>query len=186
MNHDFLSKCAKGHKPSQQQLYNLYAPKLFTVCLRYIVDHDVAKDVLQESFIKIFSSLDSYRSDGSFDGWVRRITINTALAHLRKDKERYSVDITALRNSTDHFDVGEEITSDISAREILQFIQELPEGFREVVNLYIIDGYSHKEISNLLDITEDNSKQRLRRGRKILQKRIIAQYRIPNPDETTI
>ena len=186
MDQNLLSKCAKGHKPSQQYLYDLYAPKLYAICLRYVADQDVAKDVLQESFIKIFESLSSYRSEGSFEGWMRRITINMALGFLRKDKERLSVDIEGLRLNGEVVDAEGEITANITAAEISQFIQELPDSFREGVNLYIIDGYSHKEIGEILNITEDNSKQRLRRGRKALQKRIIALYRIPNPDETSI
>lgn len=186
MDHDLLSKCASGHQPSQKQLYDLFAPKLYAICLRYINDQDVAKDVLQEAFIKIFSSLETYRSEGSFEGWVRRITVNIALGHLRKDKERYAVDVSKSEEVGETFNSESGITDDISAKEILELIQELPIALRQVVNLYIIDGYSHKEISELLGITEDNSKQRLRRGRKALQVEIVARYRIPDPNETSL
>ena len=180
MDQEFLNQCIAGNRKAQQQLYKLHAPRLYAVCLRYMGDEESAKDILQEVFITIFKNLDGFQQKGSFEGWLYRIAVNTSLTFIRKQKKLK--DQTSLSSSPIQIEESKaaDVLSVLSQQEIMALIQELPDGFREVINLYIIDGYSHKEISELLDITVDNSKQRLRRGRVILQKNITKLYRIPD------
>jgi RNA polymerase sigma-70 factor (ECF subfamily) len=133
-------------------------------------DRDAAEDVLQEGFISLFSKLDSYSGDGSFEGWARKVFVNTALMTLRKnDVMRQSEDIESARNVT-----GDEVTAlqSMSYKELMDMVAELPPGFRTVFNLFLVEGYSHKEISEMLGITEATSRSQLQRARVMLQNRI--------------
>lgn len=180
MDKSFLKDCIAGKPKAQRRLYELYAPKMYAVCYRYAVDGYMAEEMMQEGFIKIYQNISNFENKGSFDGWVHRIMVNTCLEFLRKDKKRHQ------QLSIDKQQLPQENTSstldDISAKEIMTLIRNLPEKYKEVINLYIIDGYNHKEIADMLEISEDNSKQRLKRARVMLQKKLIAmQY---TPDET--
>lgn len=159
---------------SQRILYETFASSMLSVCFRYVNDMEIAKDILQEGFMKIFNSIDSYQSKGSFEGWVRRIFINLSLEYLRKN------DI--LRNSAQIDDPALDLLPDysaldqISANELLEIIHELPPGFRTVFNMYAIEGYSHKEIANTLGITESTSRSQFTRAKQQLQKRLKDLY----------
>ncbi|MDP2424611.1 MAG: RNA polymerase sigma factor [Bacteroidales bacterium] len=168
-----LDGCLAGKRSAQKQLYERYAPNMFGVCLRYAAHRDMAEDMLQEGFIRVFTKLDSYRSEGSLEGWIRRIMVNTALEMLRKtDVLKYSVDIEMVQEydsaQTDGF-------GKLSTAELLRNIQEMPAGFRAVFNLFAIEGYSHREIADMLQIAEGTSKSQYARSRAWLQKRIKPQ-----------
>lgn len=142
------------------------------VCLRYINDRETARDVLQEAFVKIFTNLDTYSGNGSFEGWIRRIVVNTALEYLRKtDVLKESV---GLDQSGELVEPDASAISMFSATDLMRLIQSLPDGFRTVFNLYAIEGYSHKEISEMLDITESTSRSQYVRARQLLQTKVNA------------
>ncbi len=165
-----VNACLKGDSKAQKQLYERFAPKMFGVCLRYAKDDDTAQDYLQEGFIRVFNNLDKFRFEGSFEGWIRRIVVNTALEKLRKmDVIKNSVEVEkALFKAND----VEQVMDQINAGELLQLIQTLPTGFRTVFNLYAIEGYTHQEIGNMLNISEGTSKSQYSRARQWLQLRL--------------
>ncbi len=151
---------------------------MYGLCLRYAGDEDEAKDILQEGFIKVFQSLDRFRFEGSFEGWVRRIIVNTALERLRREDH-----LTASIEEVDFQDPPgiEDIEAGISAQDLLQMIRELSPQYRMVFNLYAIEGYSHKEISKMLNISEGTSKSNLSRARAILQEKLRKQEKLDKP-----
>lgn len=168
---DLLKACIKGDRGAQRALYDYLSPKMFPVCLRYMGSREAAEDVLQEGFITLFSKLDSYSGAGSFDGWARKIFINSALMQLRKND---------ILKGSDDLDEAWDISStdpstlqNIGYKELVNIIEELPPGFRTVFNMYVIEGFSHKEIAQALDISENTSRSQLQRARMILQKKII-------------
>lgn len=143
---------------------------MFAVCIRYAGDRTVAEDLLQDGFVTLFSKLDSYKGDGSFEGWARRIFINTCLMYLRKkDALKMSDELEEARNITSGTSSQIE---DIGYKELIKIIGGLPDGFRTVFNLYVIEGMSHKEIAGLLGITETTSRTQLSRARSWLQNKI--------------
>ena len=153
-----INGCRKGDRLAQKELYERYSRKMMGVCLRYVNDRETARDLLQDGFVKVFTSMDSYSGIGSFEGWMRKIFVNCALEYLRKSD--------VLRESTDLDNTA----------ELMQLVQELPAGFRTVFNLFAIEGYSHKEISDMLNITESTSRSQFTRAKQMLQKRINALY----------
>lgn len=167
-----LDLCKKGDSHAQKALYDSLAPKMFPVCIRYMGDRIVAEDVLQDGFVTLFSRLDSYSGAGSFEGWARKIFVNTALMSLRKsDVLRESDDIGQA------WSIKSEATTaiqDIGYKELLTMIGELPAGFRTVFNMYVMEGYSHKEIAEALGITENTSRSQLQRARVALQEKILS------------
>ena len=143
---------------------------MFAVCIRYAGDRTVAEDLLQDGFVTLFSELESYKGDGSFEGWARRIFINTCLMYLRKkDALKMSDELEEARNITSGTSSQIE---DIGYKELIKIIGGLPDGFRTVFNLYVIEGMSHKEIAGLLGITETTSRTQLSRARSWLQNKI--------------
>ncbi|HHG83615.1 MAG TPA: RNA polymerase sigma factor [Bacteroidetes bacterium] len=161
--------CAKGRPQYQEALYNKYYRKMFGVCLRYTSNRETAEDVLQDSFIKIFKKIGSFSGKGSLEGWIRRIMVNTALEHHRKQRNMYPiVDMDFALDA----DAGHDIIADMSRDEILEIIQKLPPGYRTIFNLYAIEGYNHREIGKKLGISEGTSKSQLARARKTLQDNI--------------
>lgn len=144
------------------------------VCLRYVNDRETARDLLQDGFVKIFTSIDSYSGNGSFEGWMRKIFVNCALEYLRKsDVLREAAD---LDHSAELITPESSVVSEMSAAELMKLVQELPAGFRAVFNLFAIEGYSHKEISDMLDITESTSRSQFTRAKQLLQRRINDLY----------
>lgn len=170
---EMVRMCKKGKRDAQQRLYKQLSPKLFGVCLRYAKDRTEAEDILQEGFLKIFSKIDTYRFDGSFEGWARRIVVNSAIERYRKMNLMYTV--SEIREYDTQFSAS-DVLSEISYNELLDMIQELTPQYRTVFNLYAIEGYSHQEISKMLDISEGTSKSNLSRARCILQEKVEALY----------
>jgi len=162
-----ISNCKKNDTKAQSQLYKLFSSKLFSICLKYSRNYAEAEDNLQDSFVTIFKKIDQYNSKGSFEGWIKRITINTALQRYRKKG------VFKIVNEGNIEDVSVEIEdNDISIDYLLKIIQELPDRYRLVFNLYVLDGYSHKDVAEMLNITIGTSKSNLARARLILKGKI--------------
>ena len=162
-----ISNCKKQDIKAQEELYRLYSGKLFGLCLKYSANYQQAEDNLQDGFITIFKKIEQYKDSGSFEGWMKRIVINTALQKYRKEKYLEIINEGQLE------DIEVEIyEEELSADFLLKTIQELPERYRQVFNLYAMDGYSHKEISEFLKISVGTSKSNLARARSILKERI--------------
>ena len=166
--------CRRGDRRFQKALYDALSAKMFAVCLRYMDNRDEAEDILQDGFVTLYSKLDSYTGAGSFEGWARKIFVNTALMSLRKKN--------VLKQSED-VQEARWISSDeptpiqkIGYRELSKMISELPPGFRTVFNMYIIEGYSHKEIAEALGVSEATSRSQLQRARALLQGKIKERY----------
>lgn len=167
MNDEQLIRdCLQGKSFAQKTLYERFARKMMGVCIRYTNNYEEAQDVLQDGFVKVFEKLGSYSGNGSFEGWVRRIFVNTALdAYRRAKNERHVQDIDEVGYALSS---GQDIVSDISAEDLLKILQKIPVGYRMVFNLYVIEGYSHKEIADQLNITESTSKSQFSRARSYL------------------
>ncbi len=166
-----IAGCKKGNRVAQRELYDKYAPRMLAVCMRYVNDRETARDLLQEGFIKVFTCIDSYSGLGSFEGWIRKVFVNGALEYLRKtDVLREATD---LDNAPELVQPEASVLSNISAAELMKMIQQLPAGFRAVFNLFAIEGYSHREISEMLKITESTSRSQYTRARQLLQKQIM-------------
>lgn len=148
---------------------------MLAVCLRYVNDMETARDLLQDGFVRVFTNIHSYTGSGSFEGWLRKIFVNGALEYLRKsDVLRESTD---LESSAELVQPDSSAIENLSAAELMKVIQELPAGFRTVFNMFAIEGYSHKEISEILGITESTSRSQFTRARQLLQKRIKELYK---------
>jgi RNA polymerase sigma factor (sigma-70 family) len=165
-----IGGCLKGNGKAQKEFYERFASRMMGVCLRYADDVPMAEDFLQEGFIKVFTNLKHYRSDGPVEAWIQRIMVNTALEILRKkDVLRQSVDIEAAFAVSDDYP---DAFRQLKAAELLEHIQALPAGFRTVFNLFAIEGYSHQEIAAMLNISEGTSKSQYARAKAWLQKRV--------------
>jgi len=165
-----IKKCLKGNPKAQKLLFDRYSSKMLGVCLRYAKDTDQAYDFLQEGFIKVFTKLDKFKGDGSFEGWIRRIIVNTALDQLRKEiklKKNTSIDDMYLDVEQTLYQVD-----DFFEQDLLKLINEMPEGYRTVFNLFAIEGFSHKEIAQELNISENTSKSQFSRARSYLKNKL--------------
>lgn len=169
-----INKILSGDESAMRGLYDRYSGALSTTCRRYIVDEDETKDVLQDAFIKIFNRLNTfeYRGEGSLLAWMTKVVVNEALKHIRDLNRRNTVSTTwDLPDTSDEDDEPDDISC-ISPDVLLRLIQELPEGYRTVFNLYVFEQKSHKEIAQLLDINEASSASQYHRAKKTLRKRI--------------
>lgn len=166
-----IKGCLEGNRKDQELLYRRHASKLYAVCLQYSSNNEEARDILQEGFIKIFENLASYKHEGSFDGWMRRITVNTALEKYRSRNSLYRVEDIDQVPEPDAEPDNQDYAG-LEAADLLDIIRELPPKYRMVFNLYAIEGYSHKEISDMINISEGTSKSNLSRARAILQRRV--------------
>lgn len=164
-----IEGCRKKHPKSQRELYEKFSGKMFAVCLRYIKEETEAEDVLVKGFMKIFDKIDQFQGDGSFEGWIRRIMVNESLQYIRRNKNVYmQVDIENAR-----YEVNlEAIESQLAADDLLCLIGKLPVGYRTVFNLYAIEGYSHQEIADMLQISVNTSKSQLSRARNVIQREL--------------
>ena len=163
-----IKNCINQDAQAQSQLYKLYASKLFSLCLKYSKNYAEAEDNLHDAFITVFSKINQYNHKGSFEGWLKRITINTALQRYRED-----IGVFDIVNEGNIEDVSLEINDeDLNIDYLLKIIQELPDRYRLVFNLYVLDGYSHVEISKLINISTGTSKSNLARARLILKEKI--------------
>lgn len=169
---DLIEGCIQGNRKMQQALYDRFASKMYGVCLRYAGNTDEAQDILQEGFIKIFKKIGSFRSEGSFEGWVRRIFVNTSIEHFRK--KNYLQPITEKEEDTVE---GKylSVLDTLAEKDIISLVQQLSPGYRTVFNMYVIEGYTHKEIADMLGISEGTSKSQLSRAKLILQ-RLVSTY----------
>lgn len=165
---ELISGCVKGDSNCRKELYNTLAAKMLAVCYRYVGDKTTAEDLLHDGFITLFSHISSYKGSGSFEGWVRRIFVTTSLGYLRQQK-RFSDE-----NSSDfgwyHDEDSPTALDMISDKELMNNLMKLPVGYRTVLNLYAIEGYSHKEIGEKLGIEESSSRSQFLRAKKMLKK----------------
>ncbi|MDR1258194.1 MAG: sigma-70 family RNA polymerase sigma factor [Tannerellaceae bacterium] len=165
-----IDGCRKGNRLAQKELYDTYSRKMMGVCLRYASDKETARDILQDGFIKVFTSIGSFSGAGSFEGWMRKIFINCALELLRKsDVLRDAVELDYKSETSGS---GYSVISDISANELMKMVQGLPAGFRTIFNMFAIEGFSHKEISETLGITESTSRSQYTRAKQLLQRKM--------------
>lgn len=164
-----IKSCIKGNRKAQQNLYDLYAPKMFGICLRYARNYHSAEDILQDGFLKVFKYLKNYKGTGSFEGWMRRIFVNVSIEQYRKVSTMYPVvDIADVDLRYDEINVIDEL----EVKDILNLVNQLADGYRIVFNLFVMEGYTHNEIGKMLGISEGTSKSQLARARSILKKKI--------------
>ncbi len=165
-----LDGCRRGDRKSQELLYRSLGSKMLGVCLRYAKDHYEAEDMLQMGFVKVFQKVAEFRGEGSFEGWIRRIMVNTAIETYRRNQRTLQVvDIDEVYDEPQSmFDM-----SGLETKDLLNLIKALPGGYRLVFNMYVIEGYSHKEIGEKLGITEGASKSQLSRARAILKEKVL-------------
>ncbi len=162
---ELIRQCIQEDQKALEALYRMNAGKMMGICLRYAKNRQDAEDILQEGFIKVFNNLKNFKKEGSLEGWIKRIMVNTALLHYRKtSKFENHVDVDVADKETNDLD----LLSSLSAKELMTQIQTLPDGYRMVFNMYVIEGYQHKEIGELLGISEGTSKSQLARARKVL------------------
>tara|TARA_R110002012_G_scaffold283090_2_gene473112 strand:+ start:59479 stop:60021 length:543 start_codon:yes stop_codon:yes gene_type:complete len=164
-----IQKCSNHDTQAQSELYQLFSSKLFSVCLKYSRNYAEAEDNLQDAFLTIFNKISQFNNKGSFEGWLKRIAINTALQRYRNQGVFEIINEDFIED--EDIEIDDE---DISLDFLLKIIQELPDRYRLVFNMYVLDGYSHKEIANLLSITDGTSKSNLARARKLLKDKIEA------------
>lgn len=165
-----IDACKKGDRASQKILFDRLAPRMLPLCIRYVKDRSLAEDILQDGFITLFTRIDTYKADGSFEGWARRIFVTTALMSLRKkDALKMSDELDTARGMK-----AETVSQmqNIGYKELMELVMTLPAGFRAVFNMYAIEGYSHKEIAQMLGITETTSRTQFSRARAWLQNKI--------------
>ena len=161
-----VEACKNGDKQALKRLYDLHSAVMYAICLRYMGNQDDAKDALQEGFIKVFKNISMYSFTGSFEGWLKRIFVNTSIEQIRKRKLHFDIDAEGFK--TPEYASTMQLST-IDANKILELVQELPSGYRTVFNMYCVDGYSHKEIAEHLGVSESTSKSQLFKARKLLQ-----------------
>ena len=162
-----INGCKNGDRLAQRMLYDKYSRKMFGVCLRYCDKKEEAEEILQEGLLKVFQKINDFRGDGGLEGWIRKIIVNTALDHYRKNKNKIVEEDLKDSEST-----GVEPNMELRIKDLLGIIRQLPTGFRTVFNLYAIEGYNHAEIGKLLNISEGTSKSQYSRARSYLIKMI--------------
>lgn len=167
---NLLEGCKRNDRKAQELLYQSLASKMLGVCVRYAKDSFEAEDILQTGFVKVFQKISEFRSDGSFEGWIRRIMVNTAIEVYRKNQR--TLNVVDIGNVYDEPQSMFDITG-LETKDLLKLIQQLPDGYRVVFNMYVIEGYSHKEIGEQLAISEGASKSQLSRARALLRERIL-------------
>ena len=164
---ELIDNCRKGNRKAQEQLYRNYAAVLYGVCLKYSRNKTEAEDNLHDSFMTIYEKIGQYKSKGSFEGWLKRVTINTVLQKYRKDEP-----LSLVHENTEEEVTIDSVYSDITLQTLLEYIRELPNKYRTTFNLYVLDGYTHKEIGELLGTTIGTSKSNLARARVLLKEKI--------------
>jgi RNA polymerase sigma factor (sigma-70 family) len=172
---NILKGCREGKRIAQKQLYDKYVSLMLSICLRYSKSRDEAEDLLQEGFLKIFQNINTYRKQGSLEGWIKRIMINHALNQYKKNRKiPFAEDVDSI-NENEILSVHEEIEKNepVPAETLLAMIQSLPEGYRMVFNLYVFEGYSHREIAEAINFSENTSKTQLMKARRQLQEKIF-------------
>jgi RNA polymerase sigma factor (sigma-70 family) len=172
--HELIKGCVKNNATCQRMLFEQYAGIMMTICLRYSCDHTEAEDMLQEGFIRVFRYINQYKFEGSFEGWIKRVIVNAALRILQKKVIHFSEINEELQ---DLQQADADVLSNLSEREILKLISNLPPGYRVVFNLYVLEGYSHGEIAEMLQINAGTSRSQLAKAKRILQEQIRSQQK---------
>ena len=168
---ELVNRCKAGERKAQELLYKQLASKMLGVCMRYATDKGEAEDMLQNGFVRVFKRLEDYRAEGAFEGWVRRIMVHSSIEYYRKHhKMVHLVDVVETGYEPS---VNAEAAGNLDAKDLLGLIQQLSPNYRMVFNLYAIEGYSHKEISGIMGITEGASKSQLSRARSLLKEMVI-------------
>jgi RNA polymerase sigma factor (sigma-70 family) len=170
-----IKLAVKNNRQAQQQLYVKFSPKMLSVCRQYMKNNVLAEEVMLTGFLKVFTNLNSFKSQGSFEGWIRRIMVNESISQLRKEKKILFKEEEYLENS---LDLVAYIETEIEVSEIQKLIDQLPHGYKTVFVLYVVEGYKHSEISEMLEITESTSKTQLFKARKTLQALINKENKI--------
>lgn len=166
-----IAGCLRNNPTAQQELYYRYSPKMLSVCYRYAKSREDAEDMLQEGFIKVFSQIHQFEHRGVLEGWIRRVIVHTCINNLKKNKKfSDSVDLIHAASITSS---GDNIPSLLQAKQVVECIRLLPIGYRTVLNLYAIEGYSHKEIAEILEIEESTSRSQYTRAKALLQDILI-------------
>ncbi|HMI79026.1 MAG TPA: sigma-70 family RNA polymerase sigma factor [Ferruginibacter sp.] len=166
-----LAGCLKNNAAAQEALYSRFSPRMLGVCYRFAKNREDAEDMLQDGFIKVFTQIHQYRNEGALEGWIRRIVVHTCINILKKNK-KFSDSVDIIHANSIH--VKEEIIPSImQAKQVVECIRTLPLGYRTVLNLYAIEGYSHKEIANMLDIEESTSRSQYTRAKAMLEEILI-------------
>lgn len=171
---ELINACLKQNPIAQKKLYDSYSSRLYAICLRYSKNEEEAQDILQDSFIKIFTKLDTYQYTGSFEGWLKRIVTNTSIEYFRR-----KIDLEKVEDVSFNPYLSVDSDKSLEVEELLKMIQELPEGYRIIFNLYAIDGFTHSEIAKKLNISEGTSKSQLSRARAHLQKKFKEKFELP-------
>jgi RNA polymerase sigma factor (sigma-70 family) len=167
---ELVQGCQAGNRQLQRRTYEQYSARMLAICRRYVKNEMDAEEVMINGFLKVFEKIGQFKSEGSFEGWIRRIMVNESLNHLRKQRLMYAeVEIENVSNDLDY----SVFESEMDAEELLRLIDEMPVGYRTIFNLYAIEGFSHKEIAETLGITESTSKSQLSRARVHLQKLLM-------------
>jgi RNA polymerase sigma-70 factor (ECF subfamily) len=167
---ELIAGCKAGKRDLQKALYTRFSAKMLGVCLRYTKNRDEAEDLLQEGFIKVFHNIEHFSASGSFEGWIRKIMVNTALESIRRRKIEFST--TDIQQLEDDYEADANVLSRLGHQELLIMIQSLSPGYQLIFNLYAVEGYQHKEIAAMLNISEGTSKSQFARARLILQDKI--------------
>jgi RNA polymerase sigma-70 factor (ECF subfamily) len=176
-----LQGCIRNDASAQQELYHHYSPKMLSVCYRYAKNREDAEDMLQEGFIKVFMQIRQFQNRGALEGWIRKIMVHTCINSLKKNK-KFSESVDIIYANSIH--VREDaIPSILQAKQVVECIRLLPMGYKTVLNLYAIEGYSHKEIGEMLDIEESTSRSQYTRAKAMLEDILIRKRIIPIPKE---
>ena len=166
-----LAGCIRNNAAAQEALYNRFSPRMLGVCYRFAKNREDAEDMLQEGFIKVFTQIHQYRNEGALEGWIRRIIVHTCINILKKNK-KFSESVDIIHANSIHIK-EEVIPSIMQAKQVVECIRSLPIGYRTVLNLYAIEGYSHKEIAGMLDIEESTSRSQYTRAKAMLEDILI-------------
>lgn len=178
-----LAGCLKNNATAQEALYSRFSPRMLGVCYRFAKNREDAEDMLQEGFIKVFTQMHQYRGEGALEGWIRRIMVHTCINILKKNK-KFSDSLDIIHASSVR--INEElIPSIMQAKQVVECIRMLPLGYRTVLNLYAIEGFSHREIAGLLDIEESTSRSQYTRAKAMLEEILIRKKIILKPKEKT-
>ena len=167
-----IAKAKKGNRRAEHELFELFAPKMLSICRQYVKNNDIAEEVMLTGFLKVFTHLKNYAATGSFEGWIRRIMVNESISQLRKDKKLLFKDEIEIENSMSQVAYVE---TELEVAEIQVLIDSLPDGYKTVFVLYAVEGYKHGEIAELLHISESTSKTQLFKARKMLQAKVNKQ-----------
>lgn len=174
---EMIKGCIDGNRICQRELYDRFASKMLGVCMRYAKDRAEAEDMLQEGFIKVFKNIANFRDEGSFEGWIRKIMIFTAINLFNQRKRKFK---ESLDNELYDIAIDDQVIEKIAAKEIVALVQQMPEGYRTIFNLYAVEGYTHREIGEMMNIAEGTSKSQYSRAKQYMQQALTKHYQILN------